>query len=150
MISTASVRVASLSSRSGGTRNPACVKAARAKSIGPSKLQPLRALRKLKLPCKRVGDDGLQIMKTRLPFERGTDKIGGGDDVCRVARPAARELDLEIDAGDLLYGVDYLPHGESPAVTAIERRRLAAAAQIRQCFGMRGRGIAPVNIYSYA
>jgi hypothetical protein len=41
--------------------------------------------RKLALPCQRVSDDGLQIVKARLPSERGTDSLAGGHDLCRVA-----------------------------------------------------------------
>jgi len=63
-------------------------------------LQSTSTFRKLALPCQRVADDGFQIVKTRLPFERRADAVAGGDDLCRIARPAAGELDLEIDAGD--------------------------------------------------
>jgi hypothetical protein len=38
------------------------------------------AFRKLTLPCPRVGDDGLQIVKARLPSECGTNSVAGGHD----------------------------------------------------------------------
>jgi hypothetical protein len=40
-------------------------------------LQSTGAFRKLVLPCQRVADDGLQIVKTRLPFERRADAVAG-------------------------------------------------------------------------
>jgi hypothetical protein len=57
------------------------------------------AFRKLALPCQRVGDDGLQIVKARLPSERGTDSVTGGHELCRVARPPQCELDAADVAG---------------------------------------------------
>jgi hypothetical protein len=51
------------------------------------------ALRKLALPCQRVGNNGLQIVKMRFPIEGGADAIAGGDELGGVARAAAGELD---------------------------------------------------------
>jgi hypothetical protein len=51
------------------------------------------ALRKLALPCQRVGNNGLQIVKMRFPIESGADAIAGGDELGGVARAAAGELD---------------------------------------------------------
>jgi hypothetical protein len=79
-----------------------------------------------------MGDDGLQIVKARLPSERGTDPVAGGHDLCWVARPPRCELDLEVDARDTLDGVDHLQHRKAAAVTAIERRGRAAVAQISE------------------
>jgi hypothetical protein len=93
-----------------------------------------------------VVDDGFQIVKTRLPFERRPDAIAGGDDVCRIARPAAGELDLEIDAGDALYRIDHLEHRKATAVTTIERRRGAAGAQMGERIAMRGNEIGNVDV----
>jgi hypothetical protein len=45
-----------------------------------------------------VGDDGLQIVITRLPFERRADTVAGGYEVSRIACLAARKLYLEVDA----------------------------------------------------
>ena len=44
------------------------------------------AFRKRALPCQRVGDDGLQIVKARLPSERGTDSVAGA--ICAGSTPA--------------------------------------------------------------
>ena len=77
-----------------------------------------------------MGDDGLQIVKARLPSERGTDSIAGGHDLCRIACPPRCKLDLEVDARDPLDGVDDVQHRKAAAVTAIERRGNAAVAQI--------------------
>jgi hypothetical protein len=63
-------------------------------------------------------NDGLQIVKARLPSERGTDSVTGGHDLCRVARPPRGELDLEVDARNTLDGVDYVQHRKAAAVTA--------------------------------
>jgi hypothetical protein len=50
--------------------------------------------RKLALPCQRVSDDGLQIVKARRPSERGTDPVTRGYDLCRVApKPANGDRD---------------------------------------------------------
>ena len=87
---------------------------------------------KLALPRQRVRDDGLQIVKARLPSERGADLVAGGDDLCRVARPPRRDLDLEVGARHALDGLDHFQHGKAAAVTAIERRGGAARAQIRR------------------
>jgi|SRR5258708_5806272 hypothetical protein len=48
------------------------------------------------LPRQRVGDNGLQIVKTRLPFERRIGTVAGGDEVRWVACAAGRELDLNV------------------------------------------------------
>jgi hypothetical protein len=45
-----------------------------------------------------VGDNGLQIVITRLPFERRADTVAGGDEVRRIACLAGRKLHLEVDA----------------------------------------------------
>ena len=93
-----------------------------------------------------MADDGLQIIEMRLPFERGPGTVGGRDDVGRIARPPASELDLEVDAGDALHGLDHIEHGKATAITAIERRRGAAAAQIAERIRMRGNEIGHVDI----
>ena len=41
-------------------------------------------------------DDGLEIVVSRLPVERGTDALACRDDLRGIARAAAGELDLEI------------------------------------------------------
>ena len=97
------------------------------------------ALQKSALPCQRVRDDGGEIVELRLPSERGRDAVACRDDLRRIARPAAGELDLEIDAGDALDRIDHLEHRKAVAVAAIERRRGAAAAQIGERVGMRAR-----------
>jgi hypothetical protein len=51
------------------------------------------AFQKLALPCQRVADDGLQIVKVRLPSERDADAVASGDELGRIARPAAGEFD---------------------------------------------------------
>jgi hypothetical protein len=76
--------------------------------------------------------------------------VGSSHDLRRVPGPPAGERDLEVDAGDPLYRVDHLEHGKTTAVTAIERGRLAAAAQIRQRVAMRAHEIGHVNIISDA
>src|SRR5262245_57082007 len=86
----------------------------------------------------------------RLPFEQRTSTIGSRHDLCRVSRPPAGERDLEVDARDKLYRLDHLAHGETAAVTAIERDRLAAAAQIRERIAMRAHEIGHMNIISDA
>ena len=73
------------------------------------------ARRKLALPRQRVGDDGGEVIETRLPFERSPDALGGRNDPNRVARPPVRELDLEVDARDALHRLDNLEHGETVA-----------------------------------
>jgi hypothetical protein len=92
----------------------------------------------------------LQVVEMRPPFERRAGTVGGRDDLCRVARPPVGELDLEVDAGDAFHGLDHFEHGKATAVTAIERRGGAAAAQIRERIGMRAHEIGHVNIVSDA
>src|SRR5262245_21209682 len=87
------------------------------------------ARQKLALPCQRVAHDGLQVVEMRLPFEQRTGTIRSRHDLCRVPGSPAGERDLEVDARDPLYRLDHLEHGETAAVTAIERD--APAAQIR-------------------
>src|SRR5262245_60589476 len=108
------------------------------------------APRKPAFPRQRVGDDGFQIVKARLPTEGGMDALAGGDDVRRVARPARGELDLEIDTRHALDGLDHLQHRMSATVAAIERGGDAAAAQIGEGLAMRGDEIANVNIIADA
>ena len=43
-----------------------------------------------------MGDNGLQIVKTRLPFEGRMGTVAGGDEVRWVACAAGRELDLNV------------------------------------------------------
>src|SRR6185369_17931752 len=100
------------------------------------------ALLKPALPCQRVRDDGREIVVSRLPSERRTRALACGHDLRRIARPASRELDLDIDARDPLHRLDHVEHGETAAVAAIERGRGAAAAQI----GERGDQIGYVDI----
>ena len=104
------------------------------------------AFRKLALPCQSVSDDGFQIVKTRLPVERSADTIAGSDDLWRIALSPAGELDLEIDAGDTLHALDHFQHGKTVTVTAIERRRGAAGAQIGERIAMHGNEIRHVNV----
>src|SRR5262245_7667965 len=104
------------------------------------------AFRKLALPCERVDDDGLQIVKARLPYESGTDPVARGHDLCRVARPPRCELDLEVDARNTLDSVDHVQHRKTAAVTAIERHRSATVAQIGERIDMRCDEIGDVNI----
>src|SRR5262245_7226409 len=86
------------------------------------------ARQKLALPCQRVAHDGFQVVEMRLPLEQRTSTIGSRHNLCRVSRPPAGERDLEVDARDALYSLDHLQHGETAAVTAIERRGHATAA----------------------
>src|SRR5262245_38462692 len=92
------------------------------------------ARQKLALPCERVTHDGLQVVEIRLPFEQRTGTVGSRHDLCRVPGPPADERDLEVDARDSLYRLD---HGETAAVTAIERGGDATTPQIRQRIAMR-------------
>jgi hypothetical protein len=66
--------------------------------------------RELPLPCQRMGDDGFQIVKMRLPSERGADTVGSRHDVSGVTRPSARELDLEVNGGHTLDDLDHFEH----------------------------------------
>src|SRR5262249_57678698 len=86
----------------------------------------------------------------RLPFEQRTGTVGSRHDLCRVPDPPAGERHLEVDARDSLYRLDHLEHGETAAVTAIERGGDATAAQIRQRIAMRAHEIGHVNVVSDA
>src|SRR5262245_56530514 len=97
-----------------------------------------------------MGDDGFQIVKMRLPSERGADPVGSRYDVSGITRPSARELDLEISAGHAPYGLNYLEHGKATAVAAIDLRGRAAAPQIRESVGMCAHQIGYVNIVADA
>ena len=108
------------------------------------------ALRKLALPCQRVGNNGLQIVKMRFPIESGADAIAGGDELGGVARAAPGELDLEIDAGDALHALDHFQYGKTAAVAAIERGGGAAGAQMGERVAVRGNKIGDVNVISDA
>src|SRR4029079_18954698 len=81
------------------------------------------ALQKSALPCQGMRDDGREIVELRLPSERGTRALACRDDLRGIARPAAGELDHEIDAGDPFHGLDHVEHGETAAVATIERGR---------------------------
>src|SRR5262245_4343439 len=86
----------------------------------------------------------------RLPIERGPGTVGGRDDAGRIARPPARELDLEVDAGNALHVFDHVEHGKATAIPAIKRRRGAATTQIGERIGMRGNEIGYVDIITDA
>src|SRR5262249_12070738 len=68
---------------------------------------------------------GCHLSKARARLEAATILRG-------ITGPPPDERDLKVDAGDSLYRVDHLEHGKTPAVAAIERDRLAAAAQVRE------------------
>jgi len=85
-----------------------------------------------------------------VPFEQRTGTVGSRHDLCRVPGSPAGERDLEVDARDSLYRLDHLEHGETAAVTAIERGGDATAAQIRQRIAMRAHEIGHVNLVSDA
>src|SRR6266511_5787313 len=108
------------------------------------------ACRKLTLPGQRVAHDGLRVVEMRLPFEQRADAVRSRHDLCGIPDPAADELDFEVDAANPLYRLDHFEHGETMAVTAIERGRLAAAAQIRQRIAMCAHEIGHVNVVSDA
>src|SRR5215831_8929426 len=67
-----------------------------------------------------------------------------------VATAESTSSQRSIGARQKLYRLDHLEHGKTPAVTAIERGRDAAAAQIRQRIGIRAHEIGHVNIVSNA
>src|SRR5262249_22220184 len=98
--------------------------------IGGFPVDSAIAGRKLLFPGERVGDDSIEIVEMWFPVERRAGAVRGGDDLRRIAEPAWTKLDLEIDAGDALDGVDHLEHREAPPVAAIECGRGAAAAQV--------------------
>jgi hypothetical protein len=54
--------------------------------------EPAGAHCKFSLPGQRAGNDSLEIIEMGLPFERGPGKVDG-------RQPPARDLDLEVDAG---------------------------------------------------
>ena len=87
-----------------------------------------------------MSDDGLQIVITRLPFERRADTVAGGDGVRRIACLAGRKLHLEVDARYALHGFDH----ETTAITT--SRGGAATAQISKRIGVGGDEIGNVNI----
>src|SRR5262249_955422 len=69
------------------------------------------------------------------------------DEVRRVARPAGRELDLEIDAGHAAFHrLDHFQHGEATTITTIERRGGAASAQLKERVSMCGDEIGNVSV----
>jgi hypothetical protein len=49
----------------------------------------------------------LQIVKAWRPFERRAGTVAGCNYVYRIALAATDELDLKIDTGDALHGLDY-------------------------------------------
>jgi hypothetical protein len=74
-------------------------------------------------PVKGVAHDGRKVIVARPPAELAARPFGVRHDLRRIARPARRDVDLEIDARDPLDRVDHVQHREAVAVTAIERRR---------------------------
>jgi hypothetical protein len=85
-----------------------------------------------------VSDDDLQIVKSRLPFERRTDTVAGGDELRWITCTAGREFDLKIDAGHALHGLDHIQHGETATISTIERRGGPATAQVSKRIGVCG------------
>src|SRR5262249_50810810 len=67
-----------------------------------------------------------------------------------VATAESTSSQRSIGARQKLYRLDHLEHGKTPAVTAIERGRDAAAAQIRQRIGILAHEIGHMNIVSNA
>jgi hypothetical protein len=93
-----------------------------------------------------VGNNGSQIVKTRLPFEDRMGTVAGGDKAHWVARPTGRKLDLEIDAGHAFHGFDHFQHGEATTITTIKRRGGAASAQVKERIRVCGNEIGNVNV----
>ena len=56
-----------------------------------------------------------------LPVERGANAIAGGDEMGGISRAAGGELDLEIDDGDALHGLDHLEYGKATVIAAKRR-----------------------------
>jgi hypothetical protein len=92
-----------------------------------------------------VSDDGLQIVKTRLLFERRADAVAGGDELRRIAGPQARPR-----AGYALHGLDHVQHGKTTLITTIEGRGGVATAQISERIGVGDDEIGNVNIITDA
>ena len=85
-----------------------------------------------------------------MPSKGGAEAVARCFDVSGVTRPSIGELDLEVGAGHPLHGLDHFEYRKAAAITAIERCRHAAAAQIRQSVGMCAHQIGHVNIIADA
>src|ERR1700745_138158 len=60
--------------------------------------------RQLFFPRKRVGDDGIEILKSRAPGQRRANSVDIGHQRRSVARSAAGNLDWEIASACAPYG----------------------------------------------
>src|SRR5260370_25497464 len=93
-----------------------------------------------------MGDDGWKIIELRLPTERPADELGIGHDLHRIAGAARCIVDPEVDACDSFDRVQDFKHRKTTTVTAIERHRPAASAQMNQCVQMSTNKIADMNV----
>src|SRR3954468_23402965 len=97
-----------------------------------------------------MGNDGRQIVALRLPAEYRARALGRGDNLRRIAGARQREIDAEIDTGDLLHGLDHLAHRIAAPVAAVRSDGAAALAQITQRVEMRLHEIADMNVVAHA
>src|SRR6202040_129491 len=73
------------------------------------------------LPGKGMSNDGGEIIVLWRPPQHRAGAIGSRDDLCRIARSARCDLDLEVDTGNAFDLLNHLTHREAMAIAAIKR-----------------------------
>ncbi len=121
-----------------------------AESARRRRLSACGTCRELAFPRQSMRDDDPQVVEAWLPAQGGARPVGRRDDLGGVSGAPAGKLDLEIDAGHALHVLDHLQHRVAPAVSAVEGRRRAAAAQIGQGIGMCAHQIRHVDVVTDA
>src|ERR1700739_5050150 len=91
----------------------------------------------LLLPGQRMGCDLIEIVVLRRPVEETADATAVGDHGHDVAGAARGQLHSELAPGDTPDSLDRLQHGIAAAISAVQRHRGSAGAQIGQGCAMR-------------
>src|SRR6185437_6145170 len=97
-------------------------------------------------PAKRMADDGVEVVESRLPAEHLADPVGLGDDGGWIAVPALGQPYREIALRRALHRADHVEHREAAAIAAIQHLAFAAGAEIAQRVEMRTDEIAYMDV----
>ncbi len=94
--------------------------------------------------------DNVEILVLWAPIQRRADAVDIGYQRRRIAGATFGDLHRKIAAVDTAHRVDDLQHRAATAVTAIERRAVTAAAQMRERRRMCARHVADVDVVADA
>src|SRR4051812_21523940 len=95
-------------------------------------------------------DDAVEVVVARPPTQLRADAVGLGHDLCRIARPARRDADLEIHARNLPDDIDDLLNRVAAAIAAVQGQAAAAAAEVVERHEMSVDEVADLDVVAQA